>query len=349
MNSTLTLNLTSSQTGKSSPLLEVRHLTKHFPVGNFIKIRYVHAVEDVSFSVEKGQAVAVVGESGSGKSTTVRLIARLMPATAGEIFFDGQDILKTEPKLASLSYRRKVQMIFQDPFSSLNAVHTIEHHLSRPLILHGVAHSKTELKDHIYELLAVVGLNPPQEYARRYPHQLSGGQRQRVAIARALAVNPRLILADEPISMLDVSIRIGILNLMEQLKEERGIAYVYITHDLASARYIGDKIMVMYAGHMVEGGSSQDVMTKPAHPYTQLLLSAVPDPHAGLRTQENSGPRGEVPVLIDPPPGCPFTARCSKVMDACRRQMPEITAIELGHWVRCHLFADDSRGPDINY
>jgi peptide/nickel transport system ATP-binding protein len=216
------------------------------------------------------------------------------------------------------------------------------------------------LKDRIEELLTVVGLNPAPEIARRYPHQLSGGQRQRVAIARALAVDPELILGDEPISMLDVSIRIGILNLMEQLKETRGIAYVYITHDLASARYIGDKIMVMYAGHMVEGGASEAIMSSPAHPYTRLLLSAVPDPHAGLRTQREIGARGEVPVLIDPLPGCPFTARCPQVMYICRREMPGITAIDPGlvstpgvgftkgvvstpgHWTRCHLYGKGS-------
>jgi peptide/nickel transport system ATP-binding protein len=322
---------------KDKPLLEVRGLTKYFPVGNILKTRQVHAVEDVSFEVERGQAVAVVGESGSGKSTTVRLIARLMPCTRGEIFFNGKDILKTEPKQASLDYRRKVQMIFQDPFSSLNAVHTIEHHLARPLTIHKEAGGKKELREKIYELLTVVGLNPAQEFARRFPHQLSGGQRQRVAIARALAVNPELILADEPISMLDVSIRIGILNLMEQLKQERGIAYVYITHDLASARYIGDRIMVMYAGHMVEGGDSEEIIGNPAHPYTQLLLSAVPDPHVGLRTRNEISARGEVPAMIDPPPGCPFTARCPQVMDACRQAMPGITRLNSSHWVRCHL------------
>jgi peptide/nickel transport system ATP-binding protein len=298
----------------------------------------VHAVEDVSFSVDPGQVVAVVGESGSGKSTTIRLISRLMPVTSGEILFEGEDILKKEPKQASLAYRRRVQMIFQDPFSSLNPVYTIEHHLARPLLIHKAVRNSDELRDRIHELLGIVGLNPPEEIARRYPHQLSGGQRQRVAIARALAVNPDLILADEPISMLDVSIRIGVLNLMKQLKEERGIAYVYITHDLASARYIGDKIMVMYAGHMVEGGECEEMMARPLHPYTQLLLSAVPDPHAGLRTQEIKA-RGEVPVLIDPPRGCPFAARCPRVLDDCRQITPVVKEMNPGHWVRCHRFA----------
>jgi peptide/nickel transport system ATP-binding protein len=320
------------------PLLDVRSLTKHFPVGTFVKTRQVHAVEDVSFLVRRGQVVALVGESGSGKSTTIRLIARLIAATRGEIYYHGREMRRAEPRQASLAYRRKVQMIFQDPFSSLNAVHTVEHHLTRPLVIHKMAADRQALQDRVYQLLATVGLNPPEEIARRYPHQLSGGQRQRVAIARALAVDPELILADEPISMLDVSIRMGILNLMAQLKEERGIAYLYVTHDLASARYIGDQIMVMYAGHMVEGGEGETVMSQPAHPYTQLLLSAVPDPHAGLRTRKDIGARGEVPSLIDPPPGCPFAARCPKVMDICRQSMPGPTHIAPTHWARCHLY-----------
>jgi peptide/nickel transport system ATP-binding protein len=323
-----------------TPILDVRRLTKHFPVGTFMKTHHVHAVEDVSFTVARGQVVALVGESGSGKSTTIRLIARLITATAGEIFFRGRDVLKTEPRQASLAYRRKVQMIFQDPFSSLNAVHTVEHHLTRPLIIHKMADNRKHRQQLVYELLSSVGLNPAPEIARRYPHQLSGGQRQRVAIARALAVNPELILADEPISMLDVSIRMGVLNLIAQLKEERGIAYVYITHDLASARYIGDKIMVMYAGHIVEGGDSEEIMGNAAHPYTQLLLSTVPDPHAGLRTSKDLGARGEVPSLIDPLPDCPFAARCPKVMDICRQLMPEPLNIKTGHWARCHLFRE---------
>ena len=342
MNQTEGTNNKSIHEPNQIPLLDVRHLTKHFPLGTIFKTRHVHAVEDVTFQVERSQVVAVVGESGSGKSTTVRLIARLIPATKGEIVFQGSDILKTEARGASLAYRRKVQMIFQDPFSSLNSAHTIEHHLIRPLIIHKKAENGKHLKEMVYELLTIVGLNPAPEIARRYPHQLSGGQRQRVAVARALAVNPDLILADEPISMLDVSIRIGILNLMVQLKEERGIAYVYITHDLASARYIGDKIMVMYAGHMVEGGASEEIMSHPFHPYTQLLLSAVPNPHAGLHTQQDIGIRGEVPVLIDPPPGCPFTARCPKVMNICRDAMPGVVNVAADHWVRCYLVSSSS-------
>ena len=327
---------------KTDLILDVRNLTKYFPTGTFLKTRQVHAVEDASFTVKRGQVVALVGESGSGKTTTIRLVARLIPVTRGEIYFEGVDMLKEEPRQASLEYRRKVQMIFQDPFASLNPVHTIEHHLARPLIIHKKVTGREDLRNHICELLETVDLKPALEIARRYPHQLSGGQRQRVAIARALAVNPELILADEPISMLDVSIRMGVLNLMANLKENLGIAYLYVTHDLASSRYIGDQIMVMYAGHMVEGGESESIMGGAVHPYTQLLLSAVPDPHAGLRTRKDIGARGEVPSLIDPPPGCPFVARCTQVMDICRQVMPRSTAIKPDHWVRCHLFGPGS-------
>jgi peptide/nickel transport system ATP-binding protein len=335
------MNLKKPEPG---PILDVRRMTKHFPVGVFKRSRKVHAVDDVSFTVQRGQVVALVGESGSGKTTTIRMVARLIPVTQGEIFFKGKDILKTEPHQASLGYRRQVQLIFQDPFSSLNAVHTIEHHLARPLILHNKVSGRQEVHDRVCDLLETVDLKPAAEIANRYPHQLSGGQRQRVAIARALAVDPELILADEPISMLDVSIRMGVLNLIERLKEERDISYVYITHDLASARYIGDMIMVMYAGHMVEGGESEAIMGNAAHPYTRLLLSAVPDPRSGLRTNKDTRARGEVPSLIDPPPGCPFAARCTKVMDICRLAMPEQATLEPSHWVRCHLYGPDCIG-----
>ncbi|MGZ6316069.1 MAG: ABC transporter ATP-binding protein [Anaerolineales bacterium] len=328
---------------ETDPILEVRGLTKRFPIGSIFKTRYVHAVESVSFSVRRGQVVALVGESGSGKTTTIRMIARLIQATSGEIRFKSADMLKTEPRQASLQYHRLVQLIFQDPFASLNPVHTIEHHLARPLSIHGKASSRHEISERVCSLLETVDLKPAQEIAHRYPHQLSGGQRQRVAIARALAVDPELILADEPISMLDVSIRMGVLNLIDKLKEQLGIAFVYITHDLASARYIGDLIMVMYAGHMVEGGESEEIIGAAVHPYTQLLLSAVPDPRAGLRTRKDLEARGEAPSLIDPPPGCPFAPRCPKVMDVCRQVMPGPTSIQPGHWVRCHLF-----GPGVD-
>ena len=325
------------QTGIASPkqvVLDIRHLTKHFPIGNALRQKHVHALNDATFTICRGEVVALVGESGSGKSTTARLITRLIEPTGGEIILHEHNVLKDEPHGASLKYRRAIQMIFQDPYGSLNPARTIGFHLERPISLHK---NKRHDNQTVLELLTSVGLTPAQEYANKYPYQLSGGQRQRVAVARALAVDPEIILADEPISMLDVSIRMGVLNLLEQLKEERGIGFLYITHDLASARYIGDRTIVLYAGHMVEGAESSELMDHPAHPYTKLLLSAVPNPEGGLATKTVQA-RGEIPSLIDPPPGCPFAPRCPQVMDVCRQVMPEVTNVSADHWVRCHLF-----------
>ena len=326
-----------TSTDTVTPVLEVRHLSKVFPVGGLFSRQGVHALNDVSFTIDAGQIVGLVGESGSGKSTTARLIARLIEPTAGELLLDGENVLKTERRSPSMDYRRKVQMIFQDPFGSLNPVHTIGHHLERPLVIHRKARGARELRERIHELLAQVGLNPPDEIAARFPHQLSGGQRQRVAFARALAVDPAVLLADEPISMLDVSIRMGILNLMDQLKQDRRIASLYITHDIASARYIADNTIVMYAGRMVEGAESVELIDKPAHPYTKLLLSAVPNPKSGLALSRTEA-RGEIPSLLNPKPGCPFADRCPSVMPVCREQMPGFERVGPQHWVRCHLY-----------
>lgn len=332
---------TSASNSVGSPIMDIRRLTKHFPVGGIIGGKVVHALEDISFSIPERSVVAVVGESGSGKSTTARVLARLTPPTFGNIFYQGEDIIAKEPKRASLDYRGDVQMVFQDPFGSLNAVHPVGYHLERPLKIHKKAKGRRQIRERVEELLTTVGLEPAAEVAARYPYQLSGGQRQRVAFARALAVEPKLLLADEPVSMLDVSIRIGILNLIERLKEERGISFLYITHDIASARYIGDQTNVMYAGRMVEGAESRELIDQPAHPYTKLLLSAVPNPHAGLRT-EDAPARGEIPSLIDPPPGCPFEPRCPHALPVCRQVMPERTELGSGHWVRCHLYPASS-------
>ncbi|HEX4215129.1 MAG TPA: ABC transporter ATP-binding protein [Candidatus Dormibacteraeota bacterium] len=228
-------------------------------------------------------------------------------------------------------------MVFQDPFASLNPVHTLGHHLARPLQIHGRARGGRLIRERVGDLLSLVGLDPPADSADKYPHELSGGQRQRAAFARALAVDPELVLADEPVSMLDVSIRIGILNLMGHLKRDQGLACLYITHDIASARYIADQTVVMYAGYMVEGGASEEVIRRPAHPYTQLLVSAVPDPQTGLAPRRLAG-RGGVPSRIDPGPGCPFAGRCPHTMDICRTAMPPSSALGGGHWARCHLF-----------
>ena len=332
---TLNPHQTRSATTKQV-VLDIRQLTKHFPIGNALQLKHVHALNDASFTISRGEVVALVGESGSGKSTTARLITRLIEPTRGEIFLHDRNVLVDEPRGASLKYRRAIQMIFQDPYGSLNPARTIGFHIERPIRIHK---KEPDVVGAVHKLLNSVGLAPAEEFAKKYPYQLSGGQRQRVAVARALAVDPEVILADEPISMLDVSIRMGVLNLIEQLKEERGIGFLYITHDLASARYIGDRTIVMYAGHMVECAESTELMDQPAHPYTKLLLSAVPNPEAGLVTKTVQA-RGEIPSLIDPPPGCPFAPRCPRVMDVCRQVMPATTNLSEGHWVRCHLFGN---------
>lgn len=318
-------------------VLDIRHLTKYFPIGGMRDTRKVHAVDDVTFNVPRKEIVTLVGESGSGKSTTARLLARLIEPTSGEIIYNGKDVLTTQARGASLDYRGDVQMVFQDPFGSLNPAHTIYHHLERPLQIHKKTTGRKATRDRIYELLDTVGLGPAEEVAAKFPYELSGGQRQRVAFARALSVEPMVMLADEPVSMLDVSIRVGVLNLMKRLAEESGLSFLYITHDIASARYISDHTNVMYAGRMVEGAPSDELVHDPAHPYTKLLLSAVPNPHAGLRT-ESVDTGGEIPSLIDPPPGCPFAARCPHVMDVCREVMPGAVTISKDHWVRCHLY-----------
>jgi peptide/nickel transport system ATP-binding protein len=266
--------------------LEVQSLSKEFPVrgGTFLGKQMLKAVEDVSFTLQPGRVTALVGESGSGKSTVARLLSRLYEPTAGKIVYAGEDISHKHSRRALLEYRSQVQMIFQDPFASLNPVKRIEHHIARPLQIHELC-PRGQVKGRVRELLQTVGLVPPDEVAQKYPHQLSGGQRQRVAIARALAVEPSVILADEPISMLDVSIRVGILNLILKLKREFEIAFLYITHDIASARYVADEVIVMYRGRVVEHGPTDAVLLDPQHAYTKLLLSAVPNPDAGLRLE----------------------------------------------------------------
>lgn len=318
-----------------APILEVRHLSKYFPVGGGFKQQRLRALHDVSFSLHQRQVIALVGESGSGKSTVAKILARLEEPTTGQVLFQGRDILAAEPRRASLAYRSKVQMIFQDPFGSLNPLHRVRYHLARPLSRHHRLEA-ADLEDRISSLLKAVGLTPPAEFAAKLPHQMSGGQRQRVAIARALAVEPAVILADEPVSMLDVSIRMGVLNLMLKLKEERDLAYLYITHDIGSARYIGDSIMVMYAGHIVESAPSDRLIEAAAHPYTELLLAAVPDPTSNK--PQTLAAKSGAPKLIDPSPGCPFADRCPKVMDVCRKETPAPIELSPGHRVRCHLY-----------
>jgi peptide/nickel transport system ATP-binding protein len=318
--------------------LKVEGLTKYFRVGNALFNRSrVHAVDDVTFSLEPGTITALVGESGSGKSTVARLLARLYTPTSGRVLFDGEDLTRVRGRRRTLAYRSKVQMTFQDPFGSLNPAKTVHHHLARPLRIHHVVPSR-EVDARVRELLDAVGLVPPEKVAKKYPHELSGGQRQRVAIARALAVEPTVVVADEPISMLDVSIRIGILNLMIDLKEQRDLAFLYVTHDLASAHYIADRVLVMYAGQIVEDGPAEEVLSTPLHPYTELLLAAVPDP-ASTELKKIAVRKGVAAAAVDPPEGCRFVSRCPIAVDVCSRLTPPLVEARRDQSARCHVRA----------
>ncbi len=327
------------------PALEALHLRKEFPVGQRLwgTPRAVHAVEDASVALYPGRATALVGESGSGKTTVARMLARLYDPTAGTIYYQGDAVRLRRSAAALRQYRRKVQLIFQDPFASLNPVHSVRYHLARPLQIFGHVRGRQQETEQILALLQRVSLTPAEQFIEKYPHQLSGGQRQRIAIARALAVQPQVLLADEPVSMLDVSIRLDILNLLLRLKDEEQLALLYITHDIASARYFADETLVMYAGQLVEGGPSEAVTQEPKHPYTRLLLSAAPDPErikAGATGMQAIGARGEIPSLINPPTGCRFHPRCPHAMDICRQRFPQRTDLGGGHWTNCFLYGE---------
>jgi oligopeptide/dipeptide ABC transporter ATP-binding protein len=322
------------------PLLDVRGIRKVFTSGGpFSKPSRVVAAEDVSFQLRRGEAVALVGESGSGKSTIARLVLRLEAPDGGEIRLDGEDVLSREPRRASLGYRGRVQMVFQDPFGSLNPVHDIAHHLIRPLLRHRRAGSG-EARERAVDLLRTVGLEPAEEFIGRHPYELSGGQRQRVAIARALAVEPHLLVADEPTSMLDVSIRMEILNLLARLKSERQLAILLITHDLASARYLADRILVLFRGRVVEDGESGALVRSPAHPYTRALLESI----AGETWSPESAQRPARPGGAGATEGCPFAPRCSEVKEICWTSDPGPRLTD-GRRVRCHLYPEEP-GPD---
>jgi peptide/nickel transport system ATP-binding protein len=318
--------------------LEVQNLTKRFAVGGALRRSQVHAVDDVSFELRPGTITALVGESGSGKSTVARLLARLHDPTDGTVLFEGGDVGRVRRKRDVLRYRSQVQLIFQDPFDSLNPVKTVRHHIERPLRIHRVV-PRAEVDERVRELLRTVGLVPPEEIAAKYPHELSGGQRQRVALARVLAVEPKIILADEPTSMLDVSIRIGILNLLIRLKEEHGIAFLFVTHDLASARYVADDLLVMYAGQIVERGPVEEVLSSPLHPYTRLLLAAVPDPAKRLHADRIQERKGLASAAVDPPAGCRFVSRCPLAIDVCSNVTPPLVEARPRQSARCHVTA----------
>ena len=317
-------------------LLEVRNLKKYYPVTAGLLARHVadvKAVDGVSFFIAEGETLGLVGESGCGKSSLGRTLLRLEEPTSGQVFYRGADITSWNKKQLK-ALRREAQMIFQDPQSSLDPRMTIGDSIGEALLIHGVGTEK-ERPERVAELLKRVGLEPA--HAMRYPHELSGGQKQRTGIARALAVKPNLIVADEPVSALDVSVQAQILNLVTDLQREFSIAYLFIAHDLAVIGQVSSRIAVMYLGQIVELASRDDLFHRPLHPYTQALLSAVlvPDPH---QKRKRIPLPGEVPSPIDPPPGCRFHTRCPKVMKVCSREMPELKQIEENHLVACHLY-----------
>lgn len=317
-------------------LLVVKNLKKYFDIKGGVlskSIGTVKAVDDVSFFVKKGEVLGLVGESGCGKSTIGRTILRLYEPTAGEIYFEGREITKLSNNEMRL-LRRDMQMVFQDPYASLNPRHTIEKILTEPLIVHGIG-DKRERKQKVEQMLEVVGLN--SFHARRYPHQFSGGQRQRIGIARSLMVNPKLIIADEPVSALDVSIQAQVLNLMQDLKNTFNLTYIFIAHDLSVVKHISDRIGVMYLGRMVEITTKEQLYLKPQHPYTQALMSAVPIVDPDIKKQRILL-EGDIPSPSNPPTGCAFHTRCSKCMDVCKEVRPVMQEVDSGHFVACHLY-----------
>jgi peptide/nickel transport system ATP-binding protein len=315
-------------------LLRTEHLTRHFKIGGALSHRTLHAVDDVNFTIGEREIVALAGESGSGKSTIARVLARIYQPTSGEIYFEGKPVSHIRSRRDRLRYSGLVPMVFQDPFGSMNPVFRVEHGVLRSLKLHRPELSAQERSAEADRVFEAVGLGT--DMRQRFPFELSGGQRQRVGFAQALAMRPKLILADEPVSMLDVSIRIGLLNLMAELRDTMGVSVLYITHDIASARYVADRLIVMYAGQIAESGPIEDVLASPRHPYTQLLLSAVPDPRAPL-SAAGQADRGEPPKVIDPAPGCRFRWRCPLAIDTCAQVTPVLAELEPGHDAACHV------------
>ncbi len=325
----------NSPAAASENLLDVRGLRKLFPIrgGIFSRIRgYVQAVDEVSFFIRRGENLGLVGESGCGKTTTGRLVLGLQKPTAGEILFEGKPVCRPDGRIRV--NRRDMQIIFQDPYASLNPRMTVEDIVGEPLYVHGIA-SGRDLSDRVVQILDTVGLEP--RYRHRYPHEFSGGQRQRIGIARALALNPKLIVCDEPVSALDVSIQAQVINLLEDLQAEFGFSYLFIAHDLSVIKHISSRVAVMYLGRIVELAGTEALYGNPLHPYTEALLSAVPIPDPTLR-RKRIVLKGDVPSPINPPSGCHFRTRCHKVMPICSEIVPPFIEVEPGHFSACLLY-----------
>jgi len=322
------------------PLLEVKNLKKYFPVtrgvGPLKEKKWLKAVDDVSFTLYEGETLGLVGESGCGKSTTGRSILRLMEPTAGEVIFQGENILTLNRK-EMRQKRREMQIIFQDPFASLDPRMTVREIVAEPL---RVFKYEEDINKRVEELIDKVGLS--RTHLERFPHEFSGGQRQRVGIARALALNPKLIVCDEPVSALDVSVQAQVINLLEDLQQELGLTYIFIAHDLSVVRHISRKVAVMYLGKVVEAGPVEVIFKNPKHPYTKALLSAIPVPEPGTK-KEKIILEGDVPSPINPPPGCAFHPRCASKKAVCTETSPQVYELEKGHTVRCHLYSGEVR------
>jgi peptide/nickel transport system ATP-binding protein len=314
-------------------LLEVKQLSKYFPITNK---QVLKAVDGVSFHISKGETFGLVGESGCGKSTAGRTIIGLYNRTSGEVLYKGKNVHELSEK-EKFAFHRNMQMIFQDPYASLNPRSTVKEIISEPMEVHGLYSNKKEMLNRVYELLEDVGLN--RDHANRYPHEFSGGQRQRIGIARALALNPECIIADEPISALDVSVQAQVVNLLKKLQKEKGLTYLFIAHDLSMVKHISNRIGVMYLGHLVELTTSSELYQKPLHPYTQALLSAIPIPDPDVEdNRKRIVLKGELPSPINPPSGCVFNTRCPLAVAACKTQKPEWQEVEDNHFVSCHLY-----------
>jgi len=327
---------TGARTSGSPPLLEVRDLRKHFPLRRGLLSRpsgSVRAVDGVSLSIAAGETLALVGESGSGKTTTGRCILRLIEPTSGAIRFDGTDLLSLGPR-AMRRMRQKLQVIFQDPFGSLNPRMRVGTIVREPLDIHRIGAGRAERNAMVAQLFSRVGLDPAA--MRRYPHEFSGGQRQRIGVARALALRPRLIVADEPVSALDVSVQAQVINLLISLQEETGVAYLFIAHDLALVERIADRVAVMYLGRLVESAPTGEMFRNPIHPYTKALLQAIPVPDPD-RVRERPSVGGDVSAAAAPTPGCRFQPRCPVAIEVCQRVDPPLTEVDPGHWAACHL------------